>query len=29
MVRVDGEKVKPDVWYMIENGELVEVLDED
>lgn len=25
MFRVDGEKVKPDTWYRLENGELVEV----
>ena len=28
MFRVDGEKVKPDTWYRLENGELVEVEDE-
>ena len=22
---VDGEKIKPDVWYRVENGEFVEV----
>ena len=27
MFRVDGEKVKPDTWYRLENGELVEVED--
>ena len=26
MVRVDGEKIKPDTWYTMENGEIVEVL---
>ena len=25
MFRVDGEKVKPDTWYRLENGELMEV----
>lgn len=25
MFRVDGGKVKPDTWYRLENGELVEV----
>lgn len=25
MFRVDGEKLKPDTWYRLENGELVEV----
>lgn len=25
MFRVDGEKVKPDTWYRLENGELLEV----
>ena len=29
MFRVDGEKVKPDTWYRLENGELVEVENED
>lgn len=29
MFRVDGEKVKPDTWYRLENGELVEVEDAD
>ena len=29
MFRVDGEKVKPDTWYRLENGELVEVKNED
>ena len=24
-VRVDGEKIKPNVWYKLENGEFVEV----
>ena len=23
--RVDGEKIKPNVWYKLENGEFVEV----
>ena len=27
MFRVDGEKVKPDTWYKLENGELLEVED--
>ena len=26
MVRVDGEKIKPDTWYTMENGEIVQVL---
>lgn len=29
MFRVDGEKVKPDTWYRLENGELLEVENED
>ena len=29
MFRVDGEKVKPDTWYRLENGELMEVENED
>ena len=29
MFRVDGEEVKPDTWYRLENGELVEVENED
>lgn len=29
MFRVDGEKVKPDTWYRLENGELVDVEDAD
>lgn len=29
MVRVDGEKIKPDIWYRIENGEIIEVKEED
>ena len=29
MFRVDGEKVKQDTWYRLENGELVEVENED
>ena len=29
MFRVDGEKVKPDTWYRLENGELLEVEDAD
>ena len=29
MFRVDGEKVKPDTWYRLKNGELVEVEDAD
>ena len=29
MFRVDGEKVKPDTWYRLENGELVEVENSD
>ena len=29
MFRVDGEKVKPDTWYRLENGELVEVKNAD
>ena len=28
MVRVDGEKIKADTWYMMENGEVVEVEEE-
>ena len=24
MVQVDGEKIKPDTWYRIENGEIIE-----
>lgn len=24
MVRVDGEKIKPDTWYRIESGEIIE-----
>jgi len=29
MFRVDGEKLKPDTWYRLENGELVDVENED
>ena len=29
MERVDGEKIKPDTWYKLENGEFVEVEDEE
>ena len=29
MFWVDGEKVKPDTWYRLENGELLEVENED
>ena len=29
MVQVDGEKIKPDTWYRIENGEIIEVKEED
>ena len=29
MFRVDGEKVKPDTWYRLENGELMEVKNAD
>jgi len=25
MVQVDGENIKPDTWYTIENGEIEEV----
>ena len=28
MVQVDGEKIKPDTWYRIKNGEIVEVLED-
>ena len=28
MAQVDGEKIKADTWYKLENGEFVEVLDE-
>lgn len=28
MERVDGDKIKPDTWYKLENGEFVEVEDE-
>jgi len=29
MVRVDGENIKPNTWYRIENGEIMEAADED
>ena len=28
MVRVDGEKIKADTWYTMENGEIVETEEE-
>lgn len=28
MIRVDGDKIKADTWYMMENGEVVEVEEE-